>query len=78
MRAAVLSRDDRRLTNVTTLIDTVASRIAFDAGGELLITTQRKSPMGEPDRTQTLGMVLRMNPDGSVPDDNPFVGDATQ
>ena len=72
---AVLSRDDRRLTNVTTLIDTVASRIAFDEGGELLITTQRKSPMGEPDRTQTLGMVLRMNPDGSVPADNPFVGD---
>ena len=49
--------------------------MAFDDDGKLLVTTQRKSPMGEPDLNDTLGMVLRMNTDGSVPDDNPFVGD---
>lgn len=71
---ATLSRDERRITDLEVLIDTVASRMAFDEDGKLLITTQRKSPMGEPDLTDTLGMVLRINTDGSVPDDNPFVG----
>ena len=49
--------------------------MAFDDDGKLLITTQRKSPMGQPDLTDTLGMILRINTDGTVPDDNPFVGD---
>lgn len=73
--SAVLSRNGRRIGQVRTVIDTVPSRMAFDADGKLLITTQRKSPMGEPDLTDTLGMVLRMNTDGSAPDDNPFIGD---
>lgn len=73
--SAVLSRDETALTDVRTVIDTVPSRMAFDADGKLLITTQRKSPMGAPDLSDTLGMVLRLNPDGSVPDDNPFLDD---
>ncbi|MEE4298814.1 MAG: PQQ-dependent sugar dehydrogenase [Pseudomonadales bacterium] len=73
---ARLSADASRITDVETLIETVPTRLAFDAAGKLLITTQRKSPMGEPDLRNTLGMVLRMNTDGSVPEDNPFVGDA--
>ncbi len=72
---ARLASDASRITDVETLIETVPTRLAFDAGGKLLITTQRKSPMGEPDLRETLGMVLRMNTDGTVPDDNPFVGD---
>ena len=72
--SARLSPDRRRLTNVRTVIETVPTRMAFDNDGKLLITTQRKSPMGEPDLTDTLGMVLRLNTDGSVPSDNPFVG----
>ncbi len=72
---AKLSADDSRLTDVETIIRTVPSRMAFDDSGKLLVTTQRKSPAGEPDLNNTLGMVLRMNPDGSVPQDNPFVGD---
>lgn len=74
---ARLAQDASRITDVETLIETVPTRLAFDAIGRLLITTQRKSPMGEPDLTDTLGMVLRMNTDGSVPEDNPFVGDDT-
>ena len=74
--SARLSPDRTRLMNVDTVIETVPSRMAFDNHGKLLITTQRKSPMGEPDLTSTLGMVLRMNTDGSAPSDNPFVGNA--
>ena len=70
-----LSQDRKQLTNVSTVIETVPTRMAFDDDGKLLITTQRKSPMGEPDLTNTLGMVLRLNTDGSTPSDNPFVGD---
>ena len=73
--SARLSADEKSITDVRILLDTVPSRMAFDNDGKLLITTQRKSPMGEPDLTSTLGMVLRLNSDGSVPEDNPFVGD---
>ena len=72
--SATLAADEKSITDVSTLLDTVPSRMAFDDSGKLLITTQRKSPMGEPDLTGTLGMVLRLNTDGSVPRDNPFVG----
>ena len=70
-----LSADENSISDVSVVIETVPSRMAFDNSGKLLITTQRKSPMGEPDLKGTLGMVLRLNTDGSVPDDNPFVGD---
>jgi glucose/arabinose dehydrogenase len=53
------------------------SRLAFDAEGHLLITVGER---GERDRAQDLadmnGSVIRLNPDGSVPEDNPFVGTA--
>lgn len=73
--SATLAGDEKSITDVKTVLETVPSRMAFDESGKLLITTQRKSPMGEPDLTSTLGMVLRLNTDGSVPEDNPFVGD---
>lgn len=72
--SAKLSADEGSISDLKVIIETVPSRMAFDAAGKLLITTQRKSPMGEPDLKNTLGMVLRLNKDGSVPDDNPFVG----
>ncbi len=71
---AKLSNDNGSISDLKILIDTVPSRMAFDDSGKLLITTQRKSPMGEPNLKGTLGMILRLNKDGSVPDDNPFVG----
>lgn len=72
--SARLSADEKSISDLKIVIETVPSRMAFDSTGKLLITTQRKSPMGEPDLKGTLGMVLRLNTDGSVPDDNPFVG----
>ena len=72
--SARLSRDEKSIDRVKVLIETTPSRMAFDDTGKLLITTQRKSPMGEPDLKSTYGMILRINKDGSVPDDNPFIG----
>ena len=51
------------------------SRLAFDPDGNLFITVGER---GEADRAQDLaelnGKVIRLGPDGSVAEDNPFVG----
>jgi glucose/arabinose dehydrogenase len=53
------------------------SRLAFDRDGHLFITVGER---GQGDRAQDLadhnGSLIRLHPDGSVPADNPFVGDA--
>ncbi len=52
-------------------------RMAFAPDGTLYVTAgerQRGSPAQ--DMTQTLGKILRINPDGSIPTDNPFVSTA--
>ncbi|MDT8399134.1 MAG: PQQ-dependent sugar dehydrogenase [Pseudomonadales bacterium] len=51
-----------------------SGRIIFDANDKLYITT---SGRGDPQSLNTLaGKVLRLNDDGSIPADNPFVGRA--
>ena len=72
--SAKLSADEKSISDLKIIVNTSPSRMAFDDTGKLLITTQRKSPMGSPDLKATFGMVLRVNKDGSVPSDNPFVG----
>ena len=72
--SAILSEDEKRISDVKTIVNTTPTRMAFDETGKLLITTQRKSPMGKPDLKATYGMILRVNTDGTVPADNPFVG----
>lgn len=51
------------------------SRLVFAPDGTLFITVGER---GERDRTQDLtinrGQVIRINPDGTIPADNPFVG----
>lgn len=52
-------------------------RMAFAPGGTLYVTAgerQRGSPAQ--DMTQTLGKIVRINADGSIPADNPFVSTA--
>jgi glucose/arabinose dehydrogenase len=53
------------------------SRLAFDPQGHLFITVGERR---DGDRAQDLadhnGSVIRLDPDGSVPEDNPFVGTA--
>ena len=53
------------------------SRIAFSPEGHLFLTLGERFQF-EPaqDLSNHLGSVVRLNRDGSVPDDNPFVGDA--
>lgn len=72
--SARLSSDQTSVDNVKVILETTPSRMAFDDTGKLLVTTQRKSPMGSPDLKATFGMILRINKDGSVPDDNPYIG----
>lgn len=51
------------------------SRLVFAPDGTLFITVGER---GERDRTQDFtinrGQVVRINPDGTLPDDNPFIG----
>lgn len=82
-----LAADDRSLTDVRVVwrqqpawdsTKHFGSRIAFDGQGHVFITTgERSNP--EPrvfaqDLGAGLGKVIRLNLDGSVPRDNPFVG----
>ena len=56
------------------------SRIAFDKGGQLFITLGDRSDARmrkyAQDLTAHLGKTIRINPDGTVPSDNPFAGKA--
>jgi glucose/arabinose dehydrogenase len=50
-------------------------RLAFAPDGKLFITSgerQRFEPAQ--DMRPNLGKIVRINPDGSIPEDNPFVG----
>ncbi|WP_290819271.1 PQQ-dependent sugar dehydrogenase [Halovivax sp.] len=57
------------------------SRVAFGADDRLYVTTgdRQFKDFGtdhvSQDTTNELGATLRLEPDGSIPDDNPFVGD---
>ena len=54
------------------------SRLVFDREGHLFVTMGDRQSSTEERRAQdlsiTIGKVVRINPDGSIPSDNPFVG----
>ncbi|RVM33349.1 PQQ-dependent sugar dehydrogenase [Sinorhizobium meliloti] len=51
------------------------SRLAFAPDGKLFITLGERFDMQEAqDPANHLGTIVRLNPDGAIPDDNPFVG----
>ncbi|MGQ3038721.1 MAG: PQQ-dependent sugar dehydrogenase, partial [Neoaquamicrobium sediminum] len=54
------------------------SRLVFDGEGHLYVTLGERSQAQFRGQAQDLdshlGKIVRINPDGSVPDDNPFVG----
>lgn len=54
------------------------SRLAFDEEGHLFVTLGERSAARFRTQAQDLGShlgkIVRINPDGSVPDDNPFLG----
>jgi glucose/arabinose dehydrogenase len=81
---AVLDRDDRALRDLKVIFRQqpkssggrhFGSRLVFAQDGTLFITIGDR---GQRERAQTFtinrGQVIRINPDGSIPDDNPFVG----
>lgn len=84
-----LSDDLRRVENVQVIFRQIpgadsgghyGSRLVFDRTGHLYITLgERQRPETRvlaQDLSTTLGKIVRINPDGSVPTDNPFVGEA--
>lgn len=53
------------------------NRIAFDGEGHLFLALgERFKFQPAQDPSNTLGAIVRLNRDGTIPDDNPFVGDA--
>jgi glucose/arabinose dehydrogenase len=82
--SATISADGTRLEAVKELLDTegTGGRVVQAKDGTLLITSTVPAGFGitssdwmQPQELDSLmGKVLRINPDGSVPKDNPFVG----
>lgn len=83
----VLSSDGRSVDEVEVILRTrpaydgghhFGSRLLFTPDGYLFVTLGERSRRPIRDQAQDLdshlGKILRINPDGSVPDDNPFVG----
>lgn len=84
----ILAQDGRSLQQVQVIFRGLptydgrlhfGSRLAFGPDGKLFITTGERSDREMRRHAQTLdnhlGKVLRINPDGSVPDDNPFANE---
>lgn len=81
---ARLSTDETHLEDVTTLLNAegIGGRLIQARDKTLLITSSIPSGVGinssdwpQPQQLDSLmGKVLRINPDGSIPKDNPFVG----
>jgi len=80
---ATLAGDDRRLENVTVLLDAegTGGRIIQATDGTLFVTSSIPAGIGinsvdwpQPQQLESdMGKVLRINTDGSIPRDNPFV-----
>ncbi len=83
----VLTADNRRLAQVQVIFRAMpvydgdkhfGSRLAFGPDGKLFVTLGERSDAPMRPQAQQLGSdmgkILRINPDGSVPEDNPFVG----
>jgi glucose/arabinose dehydrogenase len=83
----VLSSDGRSVSQVRVIFRALptysnnmhyGSRLVFDRDGKLYVTTGERSDASMRRHAQQLdghlGKVMRINPDGTIPPDNPFVG----
>jgi glucose/arabinose dehydrogenase len=83
---ATLSADDRRLEKLQVLLNAegTGGRLIQAGDGTLFVTSTIPSGVGinsadwpQPQQLDSdMGKVLRINPDGSIPKDNPFAGKA--
>jgi glucose/arabinose dehydrogenase len=72
--------EDNRLSNSTTIIEGLpgapyhdGGRIAFGPENKLYVTAgDATKPQWAQDTNRLAGKILRLNPDGSIPSDNPF------
>jgi glucose/arabinose dehydrogenase len=73
---ARLVRDELRLTEVEVIVDGFGGQeLHFLPDGTLLVSGAGDSSKDDPqDLSSTLGKLLRVRPDGSTPEDNPFYG----
>jgi glucose/arabinose dehydrogenase len=84
--SAKISADDKRLESVKDLLDAegVSGHVIQAPDGTLLVTSTVPAGVGinssewmQPQQLDSLmGKILRINTDGSIPKDNPFVGKA--
>ena len=78
--SARLSSDGTRLDDVKVILEGGNRRLVFGRDGTLFVTTSTPAGIGIPidnlpqDLSSFHGKVLRINRDGSVPRDNPFIG----
>ncbi|HLQ78956.1 MAG TPA: PQQ-dependent sugar dehydrogenase [Terriglobia bacterium] len=81
---ARLSADDKRIENIKVLLDAegTGGRVIQAPDGTLFVTASIPAGIGinsvdwpQPQQLDSnMGKVMRINPDGSIPKDNPFVG----
>ena len=79
-RVARYTEEGNKLADELTLIDGIpggpvhdGGRIRFGGDGKLYVTTgDASNPALAQDKSSLAGKILRINPDGSIPDDNPF------
>ena len=84
--SAILAKDDRRLDDLKVLLNAegTGGRLIQGKDGTLLVTSTIPAGLGinsndwpQPQQLDSnMGKVLRINRDGSIPKDNPFVGRA--
>jgi aldose sugar dehydrogenase len=84
--SAKLSSDDRRLEDLKVLLNAegTGGRVIQAADGTLFVTSTIPAGLGinsvdwpQPQQLDSnMGKVMRINPDGSIPKDNPFAGRA--
>ena len=90
MARARLSEDEKRLEDVQTLLEGVERRLVFDRQGALFVAGADRyrlydshgggpdDEINDPDVLRNLtGRVARINSDGTIPADNPFLGEPT-